>query len=140
MRGVNAAGDGSEIAEKIRLSLEKFGAAMADDLNTAEALAQLFDLSREANRLADAGTLSAKGALAVLEAFKQFDRILGCLEVDKEPEAEDIPAEITVLAEERAAARKAKNFAESDRLRDEISSRGYLIEDAPGGVWKLKKK
>ncbi|MBR7104077.1 MAG: cysteine--tRNA ligase [Lentisphaeria bacterium] len=140
MRGVNAAGDGSEIAEKIRLSLEKFGAAMADDLNTAEALAQLFDLSREANRLADTGTLSAKGALAVLEAFKQFDRILGCLEVDKEPEAEDIPAEITALAEERAAARKAKNFAESDRLRDEISSRGYLIEDAPGGVWKLKKK
>ena len=113
---------------------------MADDLNTAEALAQLFDLSREANRLADSGTLSAAGAAAVLEAFRQFDRILGCLDVDKEPETEEIPAEITALAEERAAARKAKNFAESDRLRDEIAAKGYVIEDAPGGVWRLKKK
>ena len=86
------------------------------------------------------GPLSAAGAKQVLDTFKQFDRILGCLDVDKEPEAEEIPAEITALAEERAAARKAKNFAESDRLRDEIAAKGYLIEDAPGGVWKLKKK
>ena len=140
MKTVNAAGDGSEIKTQIESSLEKFGNAMADDLNTAEALAQLFDLSREGNRLADSGTLSADGAKAVLEAFRQFDRILGCLDVDKEPEAEEIPAEITALAEERAAARKAKNFAESDRLRDEIAAKGYVIEDAPGGVWRLKKK
>ena len=140
MKTVNADGDGSEIKAQIDASLEKFGNAMADDLNTAEALAQLFDLSREANRLADSGTLSANGAKAVLESFRQFDRILGCLDVDKEPETEEIPAEITALAEERAAARKAKNFAESDRLRDEIAARGYVIEDAPGGVWRLKKK
>ena len=140
MRQVTTAGDGSEIQPQISAALEKFGAAMADDLNTAEALAQLFDLSREANRLADSNTLSAAGAKQVLDTFKQFDRILGCLDVDKEPEAEEIPAEITALAEERAAARKAKNFAESDRLRDEIAAKGYLIEDAPGGVWKLKKK
>ena len=139
MKTVNAAGDGSEIKAQIESSLEKFGNAMADDLNTAEALAQLFDLSREANRLADSGTLSAAGAAAVLEAFRQFDRILGCLDVDKEPEAEEIPAEITALAEERAAARKAKNFAESDRLRDEIAKLGYVIKDAPGGVYELKK-
>ena len=140
MRTVNGSGDGSEIKEQISSSLEKFGNAMADDLNTAEALAQLFDLSREANRLADSGVLSAAGAKAVLDAFKQFDRIFGCLDVDKEPEAEEIPAEITELAEARAAARKAKNFAESDRLRDEIADKGYIIEDAPGGVWRLKKK
>ena len=140
MRTVNSSGDGSEIKEQISSSLEKFGNAMADDLNTAEALAQLFDLSREANRLADSGVLSAAGAKAVLDAFRQFDRIFGCLDVDKEPEAEEIPAEITALAEARAAARKAKNFAESDRLRDEIAAKGYIIEDAPGGVWRLKKK
>ena len=140
MKTVNADGDGSEIKTQIDSSLEKFGNAMADDLNTAEALAQLFDLSREGNRLADSGKLSANGAKAVLEAFRQFDRILGCLDVDKEPETGDIPADITALAEERAAARKARNFAESDRLRDEIAARGYIIEDAPGGVWRLKKK
>ena len=140
MRQIETAGDGSEIAPQIAAGLEKFGAAMADDLNTAEAIAQLFDLSREANRLADSGILSQKGAQQVLETFRQFDRILGCLDVDKVPEKEEIPTEITALAEARSAARKAKNFAESDRLRDEISAKGYLIEDAPGGCWRLKKK
>ena len=140
MRTISSAGDGSEIKEQISNALDKFGSAMADDLNTAEALAQLFDLSREANRMADSGALSAAGAKAVLDAFKQFDRILGCLDVDKEPEAEEFPAEVTALAEERAAARKAKDFAASDRLRDEIAALGYIIEDAPGGVWRLKKK
>ena len=140
MRQIKSDGDGSEIAPQITAGLEKFAAAMADDLNTAEAIAQLFDLSREANRLADSGALSQKGAQQVLETFRQFDRILGCLDVDTVPEKEEIPEEITALAEARAAARKAKNFAESDRLRDEISAKGYLIEDAPGGCWRLKKK
>jgi len=76
----------------------------------------------------------------VLTAFRKFDSIIGCLDVDKEPEAEAIPPELTQLAEQRAAARKAKNFAESDRLRDEIAAKGYLIEDVPGGGWRLKKK
>jgi len=140
MRGVSAPGDGSEIRGQIDSALEKFGYAMADDLNTAEAVAQLFELSREANRLADAGTLSKAGAAEVLAAFRKFDSIIGCLDVDKVPEAEEIPQELAALAEQRAAARKAKNFAESDRLRDEISAKGYLIEDVPGGGWRLKKK
>jgi len=140
MRGVTADGDGSEIRGQTDAALEKFGAAMADDLNTAEAVAQLFELSREANRLADAGTLSKAGAAEVLAAFRKFDSIIGCLDVDKEPEAEEVPPELAQLAEQRAAARKAKNFAESDRLRDEIAAKGYLIEDVPGGGWRLKKK
>lgn len=140
MRGVAAPGDGSEIRGQIDSSLEKFGSAMADDLNTAEAVAQLFELSREANRLADAGTLSKAGAAEVLAAFRKFDSIVGCLDVDKVPEAEEIPPELAELAERRAAARKAKNFAESDRLRDEIAAKGYLVEDVPGGGWRLKKK
>ena len=77
--------------------------------------------------------------LAVLEAFRKFDTILGCLDVDAVPVAEEIPAEVTALAEQRAAARKAKDFAESDRLRDEIAKLGYIIKDAPGGVYELKK-
>ena len=140
MRGVSGGGDGSEIRGQIEAALEKFGAAMADDLNTAEAVAQLFELSREANRLADAGTLSAAGASEVLAAFRKFDGIIGCLDVDKVPETEEIPPELAALAEQRAAARKTKNFAESDRLRDEIAAKGYLVEDVPGGGWRLKKK
>ena len=80
------------------------------------------------------------GAAEVLAAFRKFDSIVGCLDVDKVPEAEEIPQELAELAERRAAARKAKNFAESDRLRDEIAAKGYLVEDVPGGGWRLKKK
>ena len=119
--------------------MNEFETAMADDLNTAAALAPLHELTRAANKLADAGTLTQKGAELILAAFRRFDTILGCLEVDAVAEVEEIPAEVTALAEERAAARKAKNFAESDRLRDEIAALGYIIKDAPGGVYELKK-
>jgi cysteinyl-tRNA synthetase len=52
---------------------------------------------------------------------------------------EAFPAEVQALAEQRAAARKAKDWAESDRLRDAIKALGYAVEDVPGGAWKLKK-
>ena len=97
------------------------------------------DFTRAANKLADAGTLTRNGAEQILAAFRRFDTILGCLDVDTVVEAEKIPVEVTALAEERAAARKAKNFAESDRLRDEIAKLGYIIKDAPGGIYELKK-
>ena len=140
LREISAAGDGSEIRAVADAAIEKFSAAMADDLNTAEALAQLHDLAREANRLADSGKLSAAGAAIVLDAFRKFDRIFGCLDVDAAPAAEEAPAELVALAEQRAAARKEKNFAESDRLRDAIAAAGFLIEDMPGNKWRLKKK
>ena len=140
LREISAAGDGSEIRAVADAAIEKFSAAMADDLNTAEALAQLHDLAREANRLADSGKLSAAGAAIVLDAFRKFDRIFGCLDVDAAPAAEEAPAELIALAEQRAAARKEKNFAESDRLRDAIAAAGFLIEDMPGNKWRLKKK
>ena len=139
MKGIAQAGDGSEVKELLDRTGEQFRAAIADDLNSAGAAAALFTLVRDGNRLADAGTLSAAGAKAVLEQCRDFDRIFGCLAVDEAPAAEAIPAEVTALAEERAQARKNKNWAESDRLRDAIKAAGYAVEDAPGGVWKLKK-
>lgn len=139
MRSITAAGDGSEIFSNIAERKEQFKNAMADDLNTAAALAALFELSRSANKLADEGALSQAGAQAVLAAFRDFDRVLGALAVDEVRTAEAFPEDVVSLAEARSAARKAKNFAESDRLRAEIGKLGYAIEDAPGGVYKLKK-
>ena len=110
---------------------------MADDLNISEALAAMFDLQRNANRLSDSGELTKSGAEAVLAAYRDFDRIVCCLEVDVEREKASIPAEVTALAEERAAARKNKDWAASDRLRDEIAKLGYQIKDAPGGKYEL---
>ncbi|MBR2373223.1 MAG: cysteine--tRNA ligase [Lentisphaeria bacterium] len=139
MKEITASGDGSEAAAIVDQAAAQFRTAIADDLNSAGATAALFALMRDGNRLADSGTLSAAGAAKVLECCRDFDRIFGCLDVDAAPVAEEFPAEVVAMAEERSEARKNKNWAESDRLRDAIKSAGFLVEDAPGGVWKLKK-
>ncbi|MCI5779039.1 MAG: cysteine--tRNA ligase [Lentisphaeria bacterium] len=139
LRGIAAAGDGAETAALVAGARDAFAAALADDLNVAPALAAAFELSRHANRLADEGRLSRAGADAVLACFRDFDRVIGCFEVDAERGAETFPAEVVALAEARAEARKAKNFAESDRLRDELTKLGFAVKDIPGGKWELKK-
>ncbi|MBE6377940.1 MAG: cysteine--tRNA ligase [Lentisphaerae bacterium] len=139
LKKINTAGDGSEAAELVDNSKNAFASAIADDLNIAPALAAAFDLMRGANRLADSGELSQKGAEAVLALFREFDRVIGCFEVDAVRESAAVPAEVTALAEARAAARKAKDFAESDRLRDELTKLGWAVKDVPGGAWELKK-
>ena len=140
MRGIDAAGDGSEVKDLLANAKARFASALADDLNIAPALAALFDLMRGTNRLADSGELSKAGAAAVLAEFRSFDRVIDCFDVDAVPLEPEFPAEVTALAEARAAARKQRDFAESDRLRDEIAKLGFIIEDAPGGVWRLKKQ
>ena len=137
MRNVDAIGDGSEIAEAVNGAKEAFANAMADDLNISEALAAMFDLQRTANRLADSGKLTKSGAEQVLASYRDFDRIVCCLEVDVVREQPTAPAEVIALAEERAAARRNKDFAASDRLRDEIAKLGYQIKDVPGGKYEL---
>lgn len=138
MRGTEQDGDGSEAEAAVVSASAAFTAAVADDLNISEALAAMFELLRAGNRLADEGTLSKPGAERILEAFRKFDTVIGALEVDAVRSCE-IPAEIVRLAEERKAARLAKNFAESDRLRDEIAKLGYTVEDQPKQEYRLKK-
>lgn len=137
MREIAKTGDGTEISQTVAGAEQAFAAAMGDDLNISEALAAMFDLQRAANRLADAGELTSAGGAEVLAAFRKFDRIIGCFEVDA-VKTEEFPAEVTALAEARIEARKAKNFAESDRLRDEIAGLGFIVEDIPGGKYRLK--
>ena len=137
LRSVDTDGDGKAAIEAVDTAEKAFAAAMADDLNISMALAALFDLMRNINRLSDENQLDRTGAQAVLEAFRKFDRVIGCFEVDNVKAEAAIPAEVTALAEARAAARKEKNWAESDRLRDEIAKLGYAIKDAPGNVWQL---
>ncbi len=138
LKQLQAAGDGSEAAEAVAAAVAAFDRAMADDLNTSEAFAALFDLLKNGNKLLESGTLSAAGASQILDTYRKFDRILGCLPVEVSAELE-VPAEVAELAEKRAAARKAKDFAESDRLRDAIAKLGYVVEDVPGGAYRLKK-
>ena len=115
--------------------LAEFQEAMDDDLNTAGALAALFTLIRDANAAMDAGRISSGDAGGIRAALLKTDPVLDIL-----PEREQsIDAEIEALIAARNAARKAKNFAESDRIRGELDARGILLEDTPGGTrWRRK--
>jgi cysteinyl-tRNA synthetase len=115
--------------------LADFQEAMDDDLNTAGALGALFTFIRDANTAIDAGRISPGDAEGMRAALRKIDPVL-----DVFPELEQsIDAEIESLIEQRNTARKARNFAESDRIRDELLTRGIILEDTPGGVrWRRK--
>ncbi len=119
-----------EAAKKLDASKEKFIAVMDDDLNTADAEAAIFELIRDANTaMKDGATKSfAKKALDLL---LELSDVLGLLE-DKEDDAVD--AELQALIDERQAARKAKNWARADEIRDLLKARGITLKDTPQGV------
>ena len=125
---VEAATDG-EAPEWARKHLEDFTAAVNDDLNLPKAFAALFALVRDAN---------GKGAAGTLGGFKRMDEVLGVIFFGKAGKA-TVPAEIQKLLDERAVARAAKNWAESDRLRDAIAAAGWLVKDSREGQSVTKK-
>jgi cysteinyl-tRNA synthetase len=126
--------------KEIELILHKannsFTLALADDLNISLGLAAIFDLIREVNVLCDANKIGHQDAEKVIQLMKQFDTILGVLSFEKQTTA--IPQELQEALEKRIQARKDKDWALADKLRDYIISNGYLIEDTPNGM-RLKK-
>ena len=110
-----------------------FEAAMDDDFNTADALAAVFDLVKFINT--SAGENSSKAYLEnLLKLLKKLTDVLGLI-VDKKEELLD--EEIENLIQERQAARKAKDFAKADAIRDELAQKGIILEDTREGVkWK----
>jgi cysteinyl-tRNA synthetase len=149
-----------ELAQEAR---SKFRSALADDLNTAEAQAAVFDLVRVMNTRADAGNLSRLDAEAVLSVLKEFDAVFDVLEDrDAEPTrralewaeksgrmsevapeliaAQSLTDEaIEVLVAERTAAKRTRNFGRADQIRNELAEKGVILEDSKDGVrWKRK--
>ena len=130
--------DGSNpaVAEQIKTQLPEFEAAMDDDMNTVVALAAIHNLVREMNSALAAEQLLCDDRVAVLEAIKKFDAVLG---IFGEEAAELIDADIEALIEERQEARRNRNFARSDEIRDELAAKGIILEDTKDGVrWKRK--
>jgi cysteinyl-tRNA synthetase len=106
-----------------------FGAALDDDLNISAALAVVFDLVRELNRRIDGRLLSTADAERAIAAIRSFDEVLGVL-----PDLEDdLDPDSRRLLDERAAARANRDWAASDRLRDELAARGIAVEDTRDG-------
>jgi cysteinyl-tRNA synthetase len=136
LRGIElAAGDDSSEYE------QRFCAAMDDDFNTPEAIAALFELAREINRLRDSDAAQAAQLAMVL---KQQASLLGLLERDPDAflqgssEAEGLSSvDIEALINQRLEARTNKDWAESDRIRDELTAQGIVLEDGAGGTtWR----
>lgn len=113
-----------------------FADALADDLNISVALSAVFDLVREVNFLCDNHALSVEEAGRVIELLKKFDTVLGVLNFEKTES--EIPKELQEALQKRIDARKNKDWAQSDVLRDFIHSKGYIIEDTAKGP-RLKK-
>jgi cysteinyl-tRNA synthetase len=143
-------GTSPEMASRVAKALEDFDRGLADDLNTAQALAAIFDLVRDVNTAVDRGEFRQGDAAPVLAALDSFDAIFAVLRDDDAEKLRALglaadsaalsDAEIEALVAERQAARKRRDFATSDRIRDQLAERGVILEDSrDGGVrWKRK--
>lgn len=125
------ANDG-EIVAMIDRRRNEFVEAMEDDLNTADAIGTIFELVRDINTYVNEGTHSKNLVEYAAEAFDELTGVLGLL-YNRKPQ-ESLNDEIERLIEERNAARKNKNWAEADRIRDDLKVRGIILEDTAQGV------
>jgi len=138
---IQAAGSHEGIAERVAAARGAFDAALLDDLNTAAGLAVLFDLVRALNTAIDEGQVSAGDVPVIRGGFDHFDRVLGVLSLRRAEDARppDEAAEIERMIEARQTARKNRDFAAADRIRDELAERGIVLEDSAAGTrWKRK--
>jgi cysteinyl-tRNA synthetase len=144
------AGNQAGMAARIAKAADDFDAGLSDDLNTAQALAAVFDFVREANTAMDKGEFRQGDVVAAVEFLASFDKVFAVLE---DNDAEKLKAagfggddgglsdtEIEKLVAERQAARARRDFAASDRVRKELSDRGIILEDTKDGKVRWKRK
>lgn len=130
------AGENAELQEKSRGFLEDFESAMDDNLNTSAALAALHNLVRETNSALANETILSNDREEILKIIEKFDSVFGIFGA---VESEILDSEIEKLIEERQEARRNRNFARSDEIRDALAEKGIILEDTKDGVrWKRK--
>jgi cysteinyl-tRNA synthetase len=149
-QGKFPAGKQKGMAARVAEAAEEFDAGLSDDLNTARALAAAFDLLRETNIAMDKGDFREGDVAAAQQFLANFDRVfavmndndaeklraLGFGATDSGPD----DAEIEKLVADRQAARQRRDFAASDRIRQELANRGILVEDSRDGSVRWKRK
>src|SRR6266851_1634086 len=149
-QGKFPAGKQKGMAARIAKAADEFDAGLSEDLNTARALAAVFDLVREANIAMDKGEFRQGDVLTAQEFLAAFDKVFAVMEGnDGEklralgfggPESGPDDTEIDKLVAERNAAKKTRDFATADRIRKELAGRGIIIEDAKDGSVRWKRK
>src|SRR5580698_6894419 len=131
-------GDNEQIAERTRAAKRRFEESLDDDLNTAEALAALFEFVRDLNTAMDSDEFHVGNTAPALDLLDRFDRIFAVLE-PTHTEGGWSDARVEALIAERDAAKKARNFARSDQIRRELLDAGIVLEDTKEGTrWKRK--
>lgn len=124
------------VAGSVSKALLDFESSMDDDFNTAAALAAIHDLVRVVNTALAGPGLRSNDRDSILDAIKTFDSVLGIFGAE---DVGSLDAEIEALVEERQAARRDRNFARSDEIRDLLAEKGIVLEDTKDGVrWKRK--
>ena len=129
-------GEGIEAAASLRNSIQTyrqaFVDAMNDDLNTADAIAAVFELVRTVNTAATVGGIDQETLKAATETLHQLLDVLGLTETKNEDD-DGIPSDILELVSQRTEAKKQRDFARADTIRDEIQKRGFSVVDTPQG-------
>jgi cysteinyl-tRNA synthetase len=149
-QGKFPAGKQEGMAARIAKAAEEFDAGLSDDLNTARALAAVFDLVREANIAMDKGEFRQGDVAALQDFLATFDKVFAVLEDNDAAKLQALgygsaegalgDAEIDKLVAERTAAKKRRDFATADRLRQDLANRGIILEDAKDGSVRWKRK
>jgi cysteinyl-tRNA synthetase len=120
----------AEATTRVQETELAFRNALEDDLNISAALAALFDLVRDTNRELDRQALGGRAAGLVLGALDAIDSVLAVMTPD---DSERVPADVQAMADERQQARKDKDYARADALRDKLADLGWIVEDTPKG-------
>ena len=129
----DAAGEkDAEIMALLDSRRKAFIDAMEDDLNTADAIGSVFELVRDINTNVNEGVQSKALVAYAIQIFDELTGVLGLLYNRKKKD--DLDSEIEALIAARTAARKERNWAEADRIRDELKAKGIVLEDTPQGV------
>jgi len=153
-------GSNPEMETLAQSTRDKMRAALEDDMNTAQALAAVFDMVREANAVADSGKLLHGDVPELQQALTQFDEVFAVLKDDDAEKTKQVldwgraegkldqseparpvlsDAEVEALIQQRQQARKARDFAKSDAIRKQLSDAGIILEDTKDGLrWKRK--
>jgi cysteinyl-tRNA synthetase len=140
----------STVSESAERASKNFERALEDDLNTAQALAAVFDLIREVNVAVDHGEFQQGDVAPVRKTLESFDAIFAVLQDDDDEKLRSIGMEagakapsneqIEELVTARQVARKTRDFAKADRIRQDLANQGIILEDSKDGIVRWKRK